>query len=571
MTARNLPVFLAQRAAVALILLFSFCNVHAAERRVALVIGNSGYQNAPLINPGNDARAVAQVLRESGFTVMERRNLNQAVMRRVIREFGDELAKGGVGLFYYAGHGVQVKGRNYMLPVGSDIQREDEVADQSVDVGLVLEKMATAKNAFNILILDACRNNPFGGSDGLAPMDAPAGTLIAFSTAPGRVAADGTGDNSIYTKHLVAYMREPGLKLEDVFKRARSAVRQESAGRQVPWENTSLEIDFYFKLPDRMALAEQEQERQKAQQAAIEKAVQEALKRRSEETTKDRTQVERQISERVAAERATAERAAAERIAAIEKEAQAAIERAMRGQLQTVTKPETQQPPTLAKPATVVKPQQTIQSKSAAQEPTRVAVAAPPGATRGIGGSAILPMVGDTWTYLFTERDYGNKKESRFVRTVEAVTGTEIRVRTDGGDLLVYNHDGNLVRREYKKGEVRTWEPFLPRFSYPLEPGKTWEQKFVFKRPEREVENDATIAVVGWENITVQAGTFKALKISYVSWYRRKDDNGRGRTAVNVWFAHDVKRWVKLDVLERGNSGIIYTDSTEELIAFNVK
>jgi len=546
----------------------------AAERRIALVIGNSAYKHEPLINPGNDARAVAQALRESGFTVKELRNLNQTTMRRVIREFGDDIAKGGIGLFYYAGHGMQLKGKNYLIPIGNDIQREDEIADQSVDVGLVLEKMRTASNALNILILDACRNNPFGtlgsASAGLAPMDAPARTIIAFSTAPGQVAADGTGDNSVYAKHLVTYMREPGVKLEDVFKRVRTAVRQESAGRQVPWENTSLEADFYFRPPDSRALAAEQEERRKEQQAAIDRAVEAALKRR-EKDTRDSASIEREIAQRVAVERAAAERAAVERIAAVEKEAQAAIERAMKGQTLAAPKPEAQPSPAPVKPAATAKPQQAIPPAAVEQEPTKVAVAAPAGVARSVQSSVNLPKVGDTWSYLFTERDYGNRKESKFRMTVEAVTDTEVSIRSGGGNLNVYNLEGNLLRINYKSGELRAWEPFVPRFNYPLEPGKTWTQKFISKRPAFEVESDATVTVVGWENVTVQAGTFKALKISSVSWYRRKDNNARGQTAVHLWFAPEVKRWVKLDVLERGNSGIIYADSTEELLAFKVK
>lgn len=558
MTERRLPVSLLQRVVIALIFFLILAGAHAAERRVALVIGNSAYKHEPLVNPGHDARAIAQALRESGFTVTELRNLNQAVMRRAIREFGDEIARGGIGLFYYAGHGMQLKGKNYLIPIGNDIQREDEIADQSVDVGLVLEKMRTASNALNILILDACRNNPFGAlnlaTPGLAQMDAPARTIIAFSTAPGQVAADGTGDNSVYAKHLVTNMREPGMKLEDVFKRVRTAVRQESAGRQVPWENTSLEADFYFRPPDPRALAAEREESRKEQQAAIDRAVREALKR-EQQAVPDRGKFEREIAERVAAERVAAERDAARRIAAVEQAAQAAIERAMRGQPQPSA-------------AATTKPQ----PAPAAQEPARVAVAAPTGAAQGVPGPAILPKVGDAWTYLYTERNYGDKKESKLQRRVESITDTEVRIRTGGrGDLLVYNHDGNLVRREYATGEVRTWTPFLPRFSHPLEPGNAWEQKFVYQRPEREVENEATLAVVGWENITVPAGTFNALKITYASSYRRRDNNFTGRTAVNLWFVPEVKRWVKLEVLDRGSNGVIYTDDTEELLAFNVK
>lgn len=221
--------------------------------RVALVIGNAGYPTMPLSNPLNDARAVADTLDKLGFKVIRVENATQKQMFDAVRKFGDAL-KGGVGLFYYAGHGVQVKGHNYLLPVDASIEREDEVAYKAFDVGLVLEKMEAAKNPMNIVILDACRNNPFARSSrsatvGLAQMDAPTGSIVAFATAPGAEAADGTGGNGLYTTYLLKYMATPGLKVEDVFKRTRVAVKQESGGRQIPWESTSLEGDFYFTTP----------------------------------------------------------------------------------------------------------------------------------------------------------------------------------------------------------------------------------------------------------------------------------------------------------------------------------
>jgi uncharacterized caspase-like protein len=222
-----------------------------AGRRVALVIGNGNYKDAPLGNPVNDARAIAQALKESGFTVIARENTDQKGMHAALREFGDKLRNGGVGLFYYAGHGMQIKGRNYLIPVGSTIEREDEVAYAAVDAQAVLDKMEAAGNATNIMILDACRNNPFArsfrsGQAGLAPMDAPVGTLVAFATSPGSVASDGGGQNGLYTQHLLTAMRQPGAKVEDVFKQVRAHVRRDSQGKQIPWEATSLEGDFYF-------------------------------------------------------------------------------------------------------------------------------------------------------------------------------------------------------------------------------------------------------------------------------------------------------------------------------------
>ena len=223
----------------------------SGEQRIALVIGNGRYKDSPLINPINDARAMATALAAAGFKVTTRENAGRDVMQAALRDFGDALRNGGVGLFYYAGHAVQVKGRNYLIPIDANIEREDEVAYGGIDANQVLDKMESAGNRLNIVILDACRNNPFARSfrsagGGLAQMDAPVGTLIAFSTSPGSVASDGTGGNGLYTRYLLEAMRVPGARIEDVFKHVRTKVRQDTQGKQIPWESTSLEGDFVF-------------------------------------------------------------------------------------------------------------------------------------------------------------------------------------------------------------------------------------------------------------------------------------------------------------------------------------
>jgi len=225
-----------------------------SEPRHALVIGNATYSTAPLINSANDAAAVAKVLEKAGFTVDLKLNASQKQMSDAVTAFGDRLRGGGAGLFYFAGHGVQIKGRNFLMPVGADVQREDEVPYKAVDVQQVLDKMDTAKNRINMVILDACRDNPFArssrsGAGGLSQVDAPIGSLIAFATAPGSVASDGRGANGLYTQHLLANIERPGTPIEDVFKRVRLGVRLDSNGGQVPWESTSLEGDFYFFPP----------------------------------------------------------------------------------------------------------------------------------------------------------------------------------------------------------------------------------------------------------------------------------------------------------------------------------
>jgi formylglycine-generating enzyme required for sulfatase activity len=225
--------------------------VAAPQKRLALVIGNSAYKVGPLKNPANDARGVASALRSLGFEVLERHDLSQKDIRRAVIQFGDALRNADVGVFFYAGHGLQVGGRNYLVPVDADINSEAEVEVESVDVAQVLARMETAANAVNVVILDACRDNPFGrkfrsASRGLASIDAPAGTLIAYATAPGSVAADGTGANSPYTMALLRALRVPGLKVEEVFKRVRQEVRAQTQGKQTPWEASSLVGDFTF-------------------------------------------------------------------------------------------------------------------------------------------------------------------------------------------------------------------------------------------------------------------------------------------------------------------------------------
>ena len=226
----------------------------APEARTALVIGNSAYRHtSPLANPSNDASDMAAMLKGLDFEVISGVDSSRAEMDRLIREFGKRLReRGGMGLFYYAGHGVQVEGRNYLIPVDADIRAENEVKLASYDVGWILAAMENAGNNLNIVILDACRNNPFSrswrsASDGLAQIDAPMGTLIAYSTAPGRVAADGIGRNAPYTAALLKALNVPDLSEADLFKMVRAEVQASTGGRQTPWEQTSLTGKFVFR------------------------------------------------------------------------------------------------------------------------------------------------------------------------------------------------------------------------------------------------------------------------------------------------------------------------------------
>jgi predicted anti-sigma-YlaC factor YlaD len=223
-----------------------------SEQRVALVIGNSAYQTAPLYNPGFDAEDMSKALQELGFKVIVRRNVDRNAMRAAIREFGEELKRAQAGLFYFSGHGVQLKGNNYLIPVREDIRTEADAEDLAVPAAYVLGVMEDSGARTKIVILDACRDNPYmrsfrSAGRGLAQMSPGAGTLVAFSTSAGSVADDGTGRNGLYTRHLLESLRQPDSEVLRVFQRTRAGVVNESKGRQTPVEFNTLVADFRFR------------------------------------------------------------------------------------------------------------------------------------------------------------------------------------------------------------------------------------------------------------------------------------------------------------------------------------
>ena len=240
---------------IAIAFLLAAFGAQAAPKRVALVIGNSAYQHAGVLaNPAADARLLSQVLRRRNFEVLEYTDLGFRGMQRAFAAYTTKLQQYGpetVGLIFYAGHGMQVNGQNFMLPVDANIKKEADVAVEAVSASTLMSSVSLIGNKLNIIVLDACRNNPYrsffrSSASGLARMDAPVGSLVAFSTAPGMVAADGTGVNSPYSKALAQAIMAPGLKIEDVFKKVRNEVYRETKGSQVPWESSSIFGDFYF-------------------------------------------------------------------------------------------------------------------------------------------------------------------------------------------------------------------------------------------------------------------------------------------------------------------------------------
>jgi len=225
------------------------------EHRLALIIGNGKYAIAPLENPANDAKAMARALRNLDFEVIEVINGDKKTIKDAMEDFNARLEENkGVGLFYYAGHGIQVKGENYLVPVGHKIQHEADIEDEGVRMNKVLMYMQTSGTRMNIVILDACRDNPYAtrsarsGTRGLAQIYAEgSGSLIAYATSPGSVASDGAGENGLYTQELLKAVATPGLEIGMIFRKVLTNVKRISKGQQVPWTNASIEGEFYFK------------------------------------------------------------------------------------------------------------------------------------------------------------------------------------------------------------------------------------------------------------------------------------------------------------------------------------
>jgi hypothetical protein len=530
-------------------------------QRVALVIGNSAYQDAPLANPVNDARAIVKALQESGFSVIVRENVDQRGMLGALREFGDRLRSGGTGLFYYAGHGMQIKGRNYLIPVGAAIAREDEVAYSAVDAQAVLDKMEAAGNVANIMILDACRNNPFSrstrsGQTGLAQMDAPVGTLVAYATSPGAVASDGGGANGLYTQHLLTAIRQPGNKVEDVFKQVRANVRRDSQGKQVPWESTSLEGDFYFKAaPVALVLvAPTPVDSAAAREAALWDAV-----KGSNLPIEIRVYLNRYPTGRFV-EKANA------RLARLQ---------SMPVANTPVTANETQGAATTDYQTEIDKRTEEILARLASSGPgpgqlVKPAKATParPAAQSNHAGFT----VGDRWRYQVVDKFKGEVVRNR----VESID----QLSPDGTLILNKGHmrkdaSGNL---RYSKGSdrARTFSAAYINIPPVLQKGaKTdlnYEIDVQFTEGKTAIEvGKGSMTVKGQESVKTPAGDFTAWRVEMdiLGWTR--DTAGSYRWLFTGWYVPELRNYVAFDDESRNSNGSINRRERHELTSFSVR
>lgn len=422
-----------------------------APRR-ALVIGNSSYGVGPLKNPANDARAVGEILKRQGFEVALGLDLKRAEMLDLIGAYSQSLASSKpVALFYFAGHGLQLAWRNYLVPVDAAIKAPADVQAQCVDVNTVIEGIGKAANPMNVIILDACRDDPFGKSQqkGLSQLDAPPGTLLAYATSPGNVASDGDGANGLYTENLVREMTVPEAKIEDVFKRVRLAVRRRSQGQQIPWESTSLEQDFWFIPPkDLKKLAEEEAQRLFQEELELWQRA---------ETAKEVAPIEEYLR-----------RYPSGRFSEL---AQLRLDRVLAAQ-----------------------GEKKIEIASAADNPYTL-------------GSAVANTsyrVGDSYTYNAMEIDRRVVTET-YTETITRITDSEV-IYNDGEfitDLL-----GNS--RKLRDGRTLTANQGYPR-EFAL--GKRWSSRFVGSSSRGDFQIEFNFRITGKERVTVPAGTFDCFRI----------------------------------------------------------
>jgi hypothetical protein len=493
-----------------------------ALSRTALVIGNSRYKETPLRNPANDASAIAAQLKELKFSVTLQLDARRQDMIEAIRAYGASLAQSkAVGLFYYAGHGAQLAWRNYLIPVDAAVSTTEEMLAQAVDLNALLDDLIRARNAMNIIILDACRDNPFGSQvaltqHGLSQLDAPVGTLLAYATSPGNVAADGAGENGLYTGFLLKEMQARDAKIEDVFKRVRLNVRRLSKGQQIPWESTSLEQDFYF-FPAVAArkLSPEEQEQQFEQELEIWQRIR---------TSTDPAPLEDYLRRFPSGKFSELAQFRLDRLLAKQDGKPAADRHAARPALQ---------------PYGFV--------RVAASEPIRVAVPSVNPYTKGTAGADVEYQVGDSYTYARQDA-FSKVEEARFEERVTEVTDFEVTFNRGRRVTDLLGND--IIGRggaEFSPSQI---------FVYEYRLGKHWATRFHVIRPQegrggggrkngkrqmdREDDIEIEFRVVGKESITVPAGTFDAFRV---------EGNGFAvRSAIvqnyNYWVAPDRVRRV---------------------------
>ncbi|MEW6165712.1 MAG: caspase family protein [Pseudomonadota bacterium] len=476
------------------------------ERRVALVIGNSAYQDAPLQNPLNDAADIAAKLRARGFVVIERNNLKTSQIGRTLREFRAKLTSGAVALVFYAGHGLQIKGENYLPTVDAIIEGEEDVPNQSLSIRQILELLDESKTRLNLVFLDACRNNPFNrrfrsASSGLARQVAPSGTLISFATRPGSIAADGDGRNGLYTRYLIEAMDVPNLAIELALKRVVSGVKAASKGQQEPWMEGSIEGEFYF-----LTRAEPPAPSPAMQQAAIDRAIEEALRRSSEAAARERAEM------------------------------QAAMERLLKE--------------SLAKQQAALEAERRARAEALAAEQARpFAMLSPATPQTSPAASKFDSAPGEEWEYSVIDEMFG--KRQKLVMRVQAVSPAGVL------EALIWN---GKPRLEWVFGTqaAAIGTPNEAEFLFaPHWDGKDLGDILVEGGTGMCITADnfckLEAHVTGEEQLTVPAGTFSAVRIDGQLKMGNIKNYGTGQ--VTIWYSKEHRRLLKQTAYKRYGQG----------------
>ena len=509
-----------------------------APRR-ALVIGNSSYGFGPLKNPANDARAIGEELKGAGFEATVGLDLSRQQMLDAIRAYGESLTRThAVGVFYFAGHGVQLAWRNYLLPVDAEIRRVEDITAKCVDVNTVIEGIAKAANPMNVVILDACRENPFAGvkldQKGLSQLDAPPATLLAYATAPGNLASDGDGANGLYTEQLLKEIKVPEAKIEDVFKRVRLAVRRRSNGAQIPWESTSLEEDFWFSPPrEQLRLAREEAERiRRAAEAErllkekLEKARQDEAERLRREQAATREREEKRQREReeqlARAREEEAERAYEAELALWRRVSGTKQPAPLEDYLRRYPSGNFAELAQLELDAVLARlGEKKVEAVSSAQNPY----------SQGSSRADLGYKVGDSYTYAQLGLET-RAEQRRITQRITEITESQV-IFNDGS--LILDRLGNNV----KLGDGRS---FTPRQDQPLEyaVGRKWRTRFTTTNA-RGVRSDTVLdfRVTRREKITVPAGTFDCFVVEADGY---SFSGMRIRVGVKRWIAPDKCR-----------------------------
>jgi uncharacterized caspase-like protein len=544
--------------------------------RVALVIGNAAYPRAPLENPGHDARAMTELLTKAGFRVDQHLDASQADLTRAIEQFGKAIRDPKVkfGLFYYAGHGLQQNWRNYLVPVTARIHSAEDVPRETVDVSELLAYMGQAKGRSFLVILDACRDDPFNGdyrpdAKGLSQFDAPPGSMLAYATAPGSVALDGTGANGLYTSSLLQEFAVQGAKIEDAFKRVRLNVRLASRGQQVPWETTSLEEDIYLFPNERRKLSEAERESLLDQEMQAWTMLKGSLDVDSLATFLRRypsgyaselaqhrlirllAQQEQSVAEAAARKNQqeqalalAAESAARERAEANRRKAAVAVAQANAQTQVQAAKEKTERDPQFAREQATTQP---------VHMPTAIA---PTPFSQGYALHERRYSAGDK--FAFNVIDGLTHIAKPLEMTVTAVDAQQERVEFNRG-VYVADLMGNIVTND--RGVFSTPRQFYPAELYV---GKKWKTMFKQKRPNGTIYTfEYDVRVVGRETITVPAGTFDTFKIEARGFNLQLGAS----LSRNIWVAPGVAADIAHEIVVRLRNSTIDQFDRQELVA----